>query len=69
MSEVEITVRPNGPYRVKGPVTLIDPTGATVRIEREYVSLCRCGHSKRKPFCDSSHRQIGFEAAEPCPQD
>jgi CDGSH-type Zn-finger protein len=50
-------------------VTLIDPTGATIRIEREYVSLCRCGHSARKPFCDSSHKRVGFQAEEPCPQD
>lgn len=68
MSEAEITVRPNGPYRVKGPITIIDPTGAPVRVEREWVSLCRCGQSSRKPFCDSTHNRVGFQAADPCPQ-
>jgi len=31
------------------------------------VALCRCGHSRRKPFCDGAHVQAGFRAAEPAP--
>lgn len=66
MEKVVIKVRHNGPYKVTGPVTLIDAD------DREYdlsdrgdtIVLCRCGGSTTKPFCDGTHSQIGFEAAE-----
>lgn len=65
MSEVEIKVRANGPYRVRGPIRLIDADGNEYDIaEGETIALCRCGGSTTKPFCDSTHSKIGFEAAE-----
>ena len=65
MSEVEIKVRENGPYRVRGPISLIDADGNEYEIgEGETVALCRCGGSTTKPFCDGTHSKIGFEAAE-----
>ncbi len=66
MDEVVIKVRHNGPYKVTGPIKLIDAD------EREYevgdrgetIALCRCGGSTTKPFCDGTHSRIGFQAAE-----
>lgn len=64
MSDVEITIRNNGPYWVTGPITLKDADGNQVDISgRERVSLCRCGGSTKKPFCDGTHSKIGFQGA------
>jgi uncharacterized Fe-S cluster protein YjdI len=51
--------RPNGPLFVRGRVRIVDPEGEVVR-EDTRVALCRCGGSGNKPFCDGTHRQIGF---------
>ena len=65
MDEVVIKVRKNGPYKVTGPVTLIDADGNEFEIpEGDGIVLCRCGASTTKPFCDKTHSKIGFEAAE-----
>ena len=65
MAECTIQVRPNGPYRLTGPARIIDPLGnETVIEEGRAVSLCRCGASVSKPFCDGTHSRIGFQAAE-----
>jgi CDGSH-type Zn-finger protein len=65
---VTITAKPNGPYLVAGPVTLVDPTGKAVPlVAGRPVALCRCGHSSMKPFCDGSHSRTGFQAAEAAP--
>lgn len=62
---VVIKVRNNGPYKVTGPVTLIDADGNEYDIpEGDDIVLCRCGASTTKPFCDKTHSKIGFEAAE-----
>lgn len=64
MSEVQITVRPDGPYLVKGPIRLVDGGGHEFVVEAgKTVALCRCGGSIRKPFCDGTHSKIGFDAA------
>lgn len=56
-----IRVRPNGPYLVSGPLTLIDAEGNERLIpEGQNVVLCRCGHSATKPFCDSTHKVVDF---------
>jgi len=66
MAEVEIKVRDNGPYKVTGPVRLIDAEGNEWPIEEEDrpIVLCRCGRSATKPFCDSSHKATGFDACD-----
>ena len=65
MSEVTITVRPNGPFRVEGPIKLIDADGQQLDLTGKLaVSLCRCGASTKKPFCDGTHSRMGFQAAE-----
>ena len=64
----EIKVRENGPYLVIGDdVTLVDWNGARYPIARRPFALCRCGASKNRPFCDGSHKTVGFEAAEAAP--
>ena len=65
MADVEIKVRHNGPYKVTGPVRLIDADGNEYEVPKgESIVLCRCGGSKTTPFCDKTHSTIGFEAAE-----
>ena len=66
MAEVEIKTRENGPYRVSGPVRIIDADGNEYDLtdKGDVVALCRCGGSTTKPFCDGTHSKIGFEAAE-----
>ena len=64
-NEVKITVRPNGPFRVEGPIKLIDGDGHEWDLSgKPAISLCRCGGSTNKPFCDGTHSKIGFQAAE-----
>ena len=66
----EIKVRENGPYLVTGDdVTLVDWNGASYPIARRPFALCRCGASENKPFCDGSHKTVGFQAAEAAPAD
>jgi CDGSH-type Zn-finger protein len=63
-----IKVRQNGPYLVEGDdVTLVDWNGNAYQIPKRPFTLCRCGGSKNKPFCDTTHRTIGFQAAEAAP--
>lgn len=52
---VSVTVLDNGPYLVKGTVTLVGKDGVSETKEGS-IALCRCGLSKNKPFCDGAHR-------------
>ncbi len=63
MADVRITITENGPYRVKGPIELVDPAGNRFETIGEQVFLCRCGGSTTKPFCDGTHSKIGFIGA------
>ena len=68
MSEpIVIRCRENGPLVVQGPCRVLDHQGneLTPPPGKAAVALCRCGHSRNKPFCDGSHRDCGFQAAEP----
>jgi CDGSH-type Zn-finger protein len=64
MNQVVIKVRDNGPYKITGPVTLIDADGNEFELpdDGRPLALCRCGGSETKPFCDSSHKRNGFDA-------
>lgn len=62
VTEVTIKVNDNGSYRIEGPVKLVDAEGNEFE-HKEKFSLCRCGHSHNKPFCDGSHRDAGFQDA------
>lgn len=64
MSEVKVTVRNNGPLRIEGEIALCDQDGRAFGLGgRTGISLCRCGHSANKPFCDGSHAKVGFDSA------
>lgn len=58
--ETTIQVRPNGPLFVRGNVKITDVNG-TLLSESIRTALCRCGQSENKPFCDNTHRKIGFK--------
>lgn len=68
MPPVTITVRKDGPYRVEGDIVLIDHEGKPIEVTpvpgKSWISLCRCGASSKKPFCDGTHSKIGFRGAE-----
>ena len=60
--EPMVTIADDGPYAITGGIELIGVTfgdGAS----KEHYTLCRCGASKNKPFCDGSHWQVGFRDA------
>ncbi|WP_424244581.1 CDGSH-type Zn-finger protein [Elusimicrobium posterum] len=79
MSEKKMKIRilPNGPYQVSGGVDLFNEIivpgdegisefwkkGKKYEVKESYT-LCRCGHSKNKPFCDGAHTHVEFNAAE-----
>lgn len=57
MSKVKLTINNNGSVRVEGDFEIVDAQGNVYGLGgREVVSLCRCGQSKNKPFCDGSHK-------------
>lgn len=65
MADVTIQVRENGPYKVTGPVTIVDAEGREFVIPAgSGIVLCRCGHSSTKPFCDTTHRRIEWQSEE-----
>lgn len=59
---VQIKVRKNGSLLVTGDFSLVDHEGREIprTVGKPNVSLCRCGHSAKKPFCDSAHKTCGF---------
>jgi len=61
MPSTKITINNNGSIRVEGDFEIVDPQGTAFGLGgRTVVSLCRCGNSKNKPFCDGSHKAVGF---------
>jgi len=74
MSEtsVKISIKPNGPLRLEGlpsletAVSLIDVDGTEFDLAgKPGISLCRCGATANKPFCDGSHNKIAFQGSDP----
>jgi len=68
MSQVKITVRNNGPLRVDDPngvIEMVDAEGNKYDLTgKTGFSLCRCGASANRPFCDGSHNKIAFQAID-----
>jgi len=59
-----ILVRSNGPYVIEGEMTVVDATEKGFGLGgRTKISLCRCGQSGNKPFCDGTHAKVGFQDA------
>lgn len=69
MADVTIRCRPNGPFLVEGTVTLVDHEGKPFPLDpsKPAFALCRCGQSARRPFCDGTHKTVGFQSAECAP--
>ena len=57
MATTKITVNSNGSLRVEGDFEIVDKNGNVYDLGgREVISICRCGMSQNKPFCDGSHK-------------
>ena len=59
---VTITPYRDGPLLVRGTIELRGPGGIEIPCDRDPIALCRCGGSRIKPFCDGTHKLIGFRA-------
>ena len=76
-AEVKVVVTKDGPYMVSGSVPLAKQTivsdaagdsqewraGESLPAQASYA-LCRCGHSKNKPYCDGTHAKVRFDGTE-----
>jgi len=60
--EARITAYRDGPLLVRGGFRLEDQDGAVIETRRDTIALCRCGKSRLRPFCDGTHRLVGFRA-------
>jgi CDGSH-type Zn-finger protein len=57
----KITIINNGPIRIEGEFEVVDANGKTLDLAgKTAISLCRCGASSKKPFCDGTHKTCGF---------
>jgi CDGSH-type Zn-finger protein len=57
-----ITPYRDGPYIVRGNFVVTDQEGNEIDARRRTIALCRCGRSQMRPFCDGTHKLIGFRA-------
>lgn len=62
MEKPIIEVKDHGPLQLKGEFQLIDADGNPYETTSD-ISLCRCGQSGNKPFCDATHEEIDFSSA------
>jgi len=61
--QVVVTPYRDGPVLVRGSARLLDEHGREVEHRRDPIALCRCGKSRLRPFCDGTHKRIGFRAS------
>lgn len=59
---VRVTPYRDGPYLLRGPFELVDQDGNVIETGRRTIALCRCGRSQTRPFCDGTHKLVGFSA-------
>lgn len=63
MAATRITVVNNGSLRIEGDFEIVDQEGRSFGLAgRTRITLCRCGQSARKPFCDGTHKTCGFDS-------
>jgi CDGSH-type Zn-finger protein len=63
MASTKVTVNNNGSIRIEGDFSMHDAAGKEFGLGgRSVISLCRCGHSANKPFCDGSHKGNAFDS-------
>jgi len=55
-----VQVLSNGPLLIRGHYQITDSAGKEIKVDQEVAAICRCGASKKKPFCDGTHHHIGF---------
>ena len=66
MAATKVTVRNDGSLRLEGDFEILDNDGKPFGLAgRTTISLCRCGASENKPFCDGSHKKVNFQSATP----
>jgi CDGSH-type Zn-finger protein len=58
----------DGPLLVRGEVDLVSAAGEPIPRGRKTIALCRCGVSTIKPFCDGTHKLVGFKTDPPKPE-
>ena len=64
----QIVACTDGPLLVRGDVEILASDGTPIPRNRRTVALCRCGVSTIKPFCDGSHKIVGFKTNPPAPE-
>lgn len=58
----QVVIEKDGPYHCQGGVSMIDDQDSSELVPSgDHYTLCRCGASKKKPFCDGAHKRIGFK--------
>ncbi len=63
VARASITPYRNGPYLVRGDFEIVGQEGDPIDARRKTIALCRCGRSQMRPFCDGTHKLVGFRAA------
>lgn len=58
----QITPCKDGPFIVRGDYEVLDADGNPMTLRRATIALCRCGRSRTRPFCDGTHKLVGFRA-------
>jgi CDGSH-type Zn-finger protein len=64
---VVITPYRDGPLVLRGPITILRPDGSAIQTRRNPLALCRCGKSRLAPFCDGTHKLVGFRSTDGLP--
>jgi CDGSH-type Zn-finger protein len=59
---VTVKLLTDGPLQVKGEVEVVDAQGNVLPAKSGDIFLCRCGQSGNKPFCDGTHKKVGFKS-------
>jgi CDGSH-type Zn-finger protein len=60
-TRLRVRAKPDGPLELTGPFAIASADGKTM-LSGTSVTLCRCGRSAAKPFCDGSHERTGFRS-------